>query len=50
MEVYDRDLAANLVALMQARRGSPLSEAYLHARPLIVRLRDAGARLLLPYL
>jgi cardiolipin synthase len=50
MEVYNRDLAANLLALMQARRGSPFSEAYLGARPMIVRLRDAGARLLLPYL
>jgi cardiolipin synthase A/B len=50
MEVYNRDLAANLLALMQSRRGSPFSEAYLGARPMIVRLRDAGARLLLPYL
>jgi cardiolipin synthase A/B len=50
MEVYDRDLATDLMALMRASRGSPLTEADLKARPLLVKLRDAGARLMLPYL
>ena len=50
MEIYDRDLANDLIALMQARRGSPLTTAALDARPLLVKLRDAGARLMLPYL
>jgi len=50
MEIYDRDLAATLSAVMQRSRGGALSEAELDLRPLPVRLRDAGARLMLPYL
>lgn len=50
MEVYDRDLAAALTAVVQDNRGSPLTEAELVARPLLLRLRDAAARLMLPYL
>lgn len=50
MEVFDRDLAAILTDVMHRARGSALTQAELDARTLLVRLRDAGARLLLPYL
>jgi cardiolipin synthase len=50
MEVFDRDLAAILTEMMHRARGSELTQAELDARTLLVRLRDAGARLLLPYL
>ncbi len=50
VEVYDRSLADTLAALMQCSRGAALTEADLDARTLPTRLRDAGARLLLPYL
>lgn len=50
MEVYDHDLAATLSALMRRGRGPALTRAELDARPLPIRLRDAAARLMLPYL
>jgi cardiolipin synthase A/B len=50
MEVYDPGLAATLTTLMERARGSALTRAYLDSRSLPTRIRDAGARLLLPYL
>jgi cardiolipin synthase len=50
MEVYDRDLATRLTALMKHARSSELTQADLDARSFVVRLRDSGARLMLPYL
>jgi cardiolipin synthase len=50
VEVYDRALAAALEALILKDRGRKLEAAELDARWLLARLRDAGARLLLPYL
>ena len=50
MEVYDPELASRLTELMQRARGPELTQADLDARPFLVRLRDAGARLMLPYL
>nr|WP_294514262.1 phospholipase D-like domain-containing protein [uncultured Rhodopila sp.] len=50
LEVYDGDLAAFLSALMQRARGPALTQQELESRSLPVRLRDAGARLMLPYL
>jgi cardiolipin synthase A/B len=50
LELYDQDLAATLTLLMEHSRGRPLTQAALAARRLPVRLRDAGARLMLPYL
>lgn len=50
MEVYDRDLAAALTSLMQAARRSELTRAELDGRPFVERIRDAAARLMLPYL
>jgi cardiolipin synthase len=49
-EIYDRDLAAMLSELMQRERASELTRTELDARSLPVRIRDAGARLMLPYL
>jgi cardiolipin synthase A/B len=50
LEVYDHDLAAALTALMGGARDSALTQADLDARSLPVRMRDAAARLMLPYL
>ncbi len=50
MEVYDRDLAAKLSTLMERSRGSELIQPELDARTLPTRIRDAAARLMLPYL
>ncbi|HEY0911843.1 MAG TPA: phospholipase D-like domain-containing protein [Bradyrhizobium sp.] len=50
VEVYDERLAAELEALMVNNRGRRLELTELNARGLPVRLRDAGVRLLLPYL
>ncbi len=50
VEVYDRELATLLTALMLRNRGPALTQAELDARPFPARLRDAGVRLLLPYL
>ncbi len=50
LEIYDRGLAGTLTELMQRWRGSALTQADLDARTLPVRLRDAGVRLMLPYL
>jgi cardiolipin synthase A/B len=50
IEIYDTALATDLMAFMQAARGTPLTQGQLRARPLLIRLRDATARLLLPYL
>jgi cardiolipin synthase len=50
VEVYDHALATRLGGVMRDSRGAALTEAELHGRTLAVRLRDASARLLLPYL
>ena len=50
LEVYHRDLATSLTALMERARDSALTQADLDARSLPKRIRDAAARLLLPYL
>jgi cardiolipin synthase A/B len=50
VEVYDRGLAKLLSTGMLGCRGKPLMEADLAARSLLVQIRDAGARLMLPYL
>ena len=50
MEVYDRDLAARLTSVMTEARSAELTLADLDARSFVVRLRDAAARLMLPYL
>ena len=50
MEVYDRDLASRLEALMERHRGGSLTQDVIDKRSVPRRLRDAGVRLLLPYL
>ncbi|GJE28223.1 cardiolipin synthase [Methylobacterium organophilum] len=50
VEVYDPALAARLDDFILAKRETRLTADDLAARALPVRLRDAGVRLLLPYL
>lgn len=52
LECYDEGTVAGIDALIDEKisRAKPLTSACLAARPLIVRLRDASARLFLPYL
>ena len=50
VEIYDRALATILLALMEHARGPELTKAMLDGRSLPVCIRDAAARLLLPYL
>ncbi len=50
MEVYDRPLAQALQHFVTSHRGTALTNRELVARPLPVRLRDAGVRLMMPYL
>jgi cardiolipin synthase len=50
VEIYDPSLAAQIDRLIAEKRIHPVGADELARRPLPVRLRDAGARLLLPYL
>jgi cardiolipin synthase len=50
VELYDGALAQSLTEFMHSCRGSVLTLEELNARPLPAKLRDATARLLLPYL
>lgn len=52
LEGYDQGLAGDIDRLIDAKlaRARPLSPNRLMRRPILVRLRDAAARLLLPYL
>jgi cardiolipin synthase len=50
VELYDRQLAATLSAMMERCRGGALTQVELDDRSVPVKVRDAAARLLLPYL
>ena len=52
LEIVDRDFTAKLDALIDARIGVgvPFNADMLAAEPLWKRLRNAAARLLMPYL
>ena len=50
LEIYDRNLASELTQLLEQSCGKPLEQADLDARSTVIRLRDAGVRLFLPYL
>ena len=52
LECYQADLTARLDAIIDDRisQGRKLSHAELASRPILIRLRDAAARLLMPYL
>jgi cardiolipin synthase A/B len=48
--VYDPGVAQQVDALISAQQGRRISAAQLNARSFPVRIRDAAARLMLPYL
>ncbi|MER2269548.1 phospholipase D-like domain-containing protein [Methylobacterium oxalidis] len=50
VEIYDVSLAEQLSQSMQHKMTARLTQADLSQRSILIRLRDAGARLLLPYL
>ena len=52
VEAYDRTLAGELEAMVQARRllSEPITRGQVDGRSLVVKLRDGTARLLSPYL
>lgn len=52
LECYDKDMVTAIDALIDKKisQAKPLTSACLTARPLMVRLRDASARLFLPYI
>jgi cardiolipin synthase len=50
VEIYDEDLAEQITGIMENKMTRRLTQADLVGRSLLVRLRDAGARLLLPYI
>lgn len=50
IEAYDKRLAADLVRLVTENQGNALTLQELESRNLFLRMRDAGARLALPYL
>ena len=50
VELYDPDLAQELLATMAQNRGPALTATGLAVRMPVEKLRDAGARLMLPYL
>lgn len=50
VEVYDGALAAALRRFVEANRGERLTVEAVEGRPLPIRVRDAGVRLMMPYL
>ena len=50
MEFYDETIALGLQRFVRRQAGEPLTNKELKARSLPVRLRDAGVRLMMPYL
>jgi cardiolipin synthase len=50
VEVYGAGLAGDIQAAMVTKRGQRMKAAELNRQNLFVRLRNAGARLMLPYL
>ena len=50
MEVYDESLALGLERFVARQASEPLTNKALEARSLPIRLRDAGVRLMMPYL
>jgi cardiolipin synthase len=50
VEIYDEDIAEQITGTMENKMTRRLTQADLVGRSLLVRLRDAGARLLLPYI
>ncbi len=50
VEVYDSGLAARLAEIIDAKRVQPITLEEIDKRPFIVKLRDAAARLSMPYI
>jgi len=50
VEIYDKDLAVRLAAIIDARRIQPITLEEIDNRPFPVKLRDAAARLSMPYI
>ncbi len=50
VEIYDTDLAGKLDGIIDARRVQPITLEEIDQRPLPVKLRDAVARLSMPYI
>ncbi len=50
VELYDKDLAASLAEIIDAKRFEPITLEDIDKRPFIVKLRDAAARLSMPYI
>lgn len=50
MELYDPELAVRIAALIDGKRGEAVTLEQIDARWPIVKIRDAAARLLMPYL
>ena len=50
MELYDAALARQLAEIIDARCVQPLTLEEIDARPFLVKLRDAAARLMMPYM
>ena len=50
LETYDPDFAGRLSAIIDARRARPVTLAEIDGRPFVVKLRDAAARLTMPYI
>jgi cardiolipin synthase len=50
MEFYDAELARRLTEIIETRCVRPLTLEEIDARPLLIKLRDAAARLMMPYM
>jgi hypothetical protein len=50
VEFYDTDLAGKLAGMIDARCAQPITLEEIDKRPLPVKLRDAAARLAMPYI
>ena len=50
VEIYDGGLAVRLAEIIDAKRVQPITLEEIDKRPFIVKLRDAAARLSMPYI
>jgi cardiolipin synthase len=50
VEVYDSGLAVKLAEIIASKRVLPIALEEIDKRPFIVQLRDAAARLSMPYI
>jgi len=50
VEIYDEAFAEQIGCIIDQKCAYPLTLKEVHARPLVVKLRDAAARLATPYI